>query len=226
MSDKDVVGQFNKITKKCGLKPNQKYDVIVIDPPWNQGKTSKRGVRPNQTTKLDYKTLLLDEIKLLPVDKWSNEQSFIFLWVTNSKDKKTKTPIIRMGFELLEHWGFTYYTTITWDKKTGPCPFSPFQVSTEHVLFGYKGKVNFNKASLGKMKTCFTESSSAHSVKPNSFYQNINQHFLGKKLDVFARQEREGFDGWGDEYKKITTTIKKPTKLYPKSQQAQTELKL
>ena len=226
MSDNDVVGQFNKITKKCGLKPNQKYDVIVIDPPWNQGKTSKRGVRPNQTTKLDYKTLLLDEIKLLPVDKWSNEQSFIFLWVTNSKDKKTKTPIIRMGFELLEHWGFTYYTTITWDKKTGPCPFSPFQVSTEHVLFGYKGKVNFNKASLGKMKTCFTESSSAHSVKPNSFYQNINQHFLGKKLDVFARQEREGFDGWGDEYKKITTTIKKPTKLHPKSQQAQTELKL
>ena len=226
MSDKDVVGQFNKITKKCGLKPNQKYDVIVIDPPWNQGKTSKRGVRPNQTTKLDYKTLMFDEIKLLPVDKWSNEQSFIFLWVTNSKDKKTKTPIIRMGFELLEHWGFTYYTTITWDKKTGPCPFSPFQVSTEHVLFGYKGKVNFNKASLGKMKTCFTESSSAHSVKPNSFYQNINQHFLGKKLDVFARQERAGFDGWGDEYKKLKTITKKPKKIPPKRQNKQFELKL
>ena len=226
MDESKLLRKFNSISKKCNVHDDNSYDVLVIDPPWNQGKTSKRGVRPNQTTKLDYATLLFEEIKLLPVEKWSKDQSFIFLWVTNSKDKKTKMPIIKMGFELLEHWGFTYYTTITWDKKTGPCPFSPFQVSTEHILFGYKGKVNFNKASLGKMKTCFTESSSAHSVKPNSFYQNIDQHFLGKKLDVFARQNREGFDGWGDEYKKLKTITKKPKKLAPKRQNKQGELKL
>ena len=133
-------------------------------------------------------------------------------------------PIIHMGFELLEHWGFTYYTTITWDKRTGPCPFSPFQVSTEHILFGYKGKVNFNKTSLGKMKTCFTESSTAHSVKPNSFYENIDKHFLGKKLDVFARQERPGFDGWGNEYKKLPRKSKKPLKLKPNHTSKQREL--
>ena len=127
--------------------PNKKYDLLVIDPPWNQGKTGKRSVRPNQTTTLDYKTLLLEEIKELPINKWANDNCFIFLWVTNSKDKKTKKPIIQMGFELLDYWEFKYFTTLTWDKKTGPCPFSPFQVSTEHVLMGYKGKVNFNKSS-------------------------------------------------------------------------------
>ena len=26
-------------------------DVLVVDPPWNQGKTGYRGVRPNQTKK-------------------------------------------------------------------------------------------------------------------------------------------------------------------------------
>ena len=213
MDKSELIKKFNSISKKCGVKSNNDYDVIVIDPPWNQGKTSKRSVRPNQTTKLDYQTLLLDEIKLLPIEKWSKDPSFIFLWVTNSKDKKTKMPIIKMGFELLDHWGFNYYTTITWDKKTGTCPFSPFQVSTEHLLFGYKGKVNFNKKSLGKMKTCFTESSSAHSVKPNSFYENIDRYFTGKKLDVFARQKRVGFDGWGDEYKKLDMISKKPTRL-------------
>lgn len=216
MDKSELIKKFNSISKKCGVKNNNAYDVIVVDPPWNQGKTSKRSVRPNQTTKLDYQTLLLDEIKLLPIEKWSKDPSFIFLWVTNSKDKKTKMPIIKMGFELLDHWDFNYYTTITWDKKTGPCPFSPFQVSTEHLLFGYKGKVNFNKKSLGKMKTCFTESSSGHSVKPNSFYENIDRYFKGKKLDVFARQKRVGFDGWGDQYKKLDMISKKPTRLKKK----------
>lgn len=216
MDKSELIKKFNSISKKCGVKNNNAYDVIVVDPPWNQGKTSKRSVRPNQTTKLDYQTLLLDEIKLLPIEKWSKDPSFIFLWVTNSKDKKTKMPIIKMGFELLDHWDFNYYTTITWDKKTGPCPFSPFQVSTEHLLFGYKGKVNFNKKSLGKMKTCFTESSSGHSVKPNSFYENIDRYFNGKKLDVFARQKRVGFDGWGDQYKKLDMISKKPTRLKKK----------
>ena len=79
MSDKDIVKKFNKISKKCGIQDEDTYDVIVIDPPWNQGKTARRGVRPNQGTKLDYPTLLFDEIKLLPVDKWSKDPSFIFL---------------------------------------------------------------------------------------------------------------------------------------------------
>ena len=201
MNERELIKKYSKISKKCNIDKNTKYNVLVVDPPWNQGKTGRRGVRPNQTQTLDYKTLLIDEIKLVPIKEWSKKNSFIFLWVTNSKDKKTKEPIIKMGFDLLNHWGFTYFTTITWDKKTGPCPFSPFQVSTEHLLFGYKGKVKFNKKSLGKMKTCFTESSKKHSVKPEILYENIDKYFNGKKIDIFARQKRKGFDGWGDEYK-------------------------
>ena len=201
MKKSAIRNNFDKITKQVGIKSDDKFKVLVVDPPWNQGKTGYRSNRPNQTKTLDYPTLLLEEIQQLPINEWADDTSFIFLWVTNSKDKKTKVPIIKMGFDLLDHWGFTYYTTITWDKKTGPCPFSPFQVSTEHILFGYKGKVQFNKDSMGKMKTCFTETTSAHSVKPNSFYENIDRYLDGKKLDVFARQTRPGFYGWGNEYK-------------------------
>ena len=201
MKKSEIRKNFDKITKQVGIKKDDKFSVLIVDPPWNQGKTGRRSTRPNQTKVLDYPTLLLEEIKKLPIIEWADEPSFIFLWVTNSKDRTTKTPIMRMGFDLLECWGFTYYTTITWDKKTGPCPFSPFQVSTEHILFGYKGKVKFNKESMGKMKTCFTENSSSHSTKPNSFYESIDRYFDGKKLDVFARQHRKGYYGWGDEYK-------------------------
>jgi len=44
-----------------------KYRVIVIDPPWNQGKTGKRKVRPNQTTILDYPTMSKAELESLPL---------------------------------------------------------------------------------------------------------------------------------------------------------------
>ena len=200
---------MTKINKKTGF-PANKYKVLVIDPPWPQGKTGKRDVRPNQGTKLDYPTMTKQELLNLPVESWAEDQSFLFLWATNSKDKKSGEPILKIAFELMESWGFTFYTMITWDKKTGPCPFGPYQITTEHILFGYKGKAVFSKASLGKMKTCFTESATAHSVKPDSFYQLIHKYFDGKKIDIFARQVREGFDGWGNEYGSIQLDIKKP----------------
>ena len=34
---------------------------------------------------------------------------------------------------------YTYYTTITWNKRMGPYAFGPYQLITEHILFGYRG---------------------------------------------------------------------------------------
>ncbi len=189
---------------------SKRYQVLVVDPPWNQGKTGRRSVRPNQATTLDYPTMGKAELIALPVPAWADENAFIWLWATNSKDKKTGEPILKMAFDLLEAWGFTYYTTVTWNKLTGPCPFGPYQIITEHVLFGYKGKAVFDRASLGKLQTCFTETPTLHSAKPDSFYRQIATYFKGRRLDVFARQKRDGFDGWGNQYGTITTAAKRP----------------
>jgi N6-adenosine-specific RNA methylase IME4 len=189
-----------------------KYQVLVVDPPWNQGKTGRRNCRPNQGTKLGYSTMSKDDLIKLPISEWSDSQSFLWLWATNSKDKKTGEPIIKMAFELLSEWGFQFYTMITWNKRTGPCPFGPYQITTEHVLFGYKGKAVFSRECLGKMQTCFTETPTIHSAKPDSFYQTIAKYFTGKRLDVFARQAREGFDGWGNEYGLLTIDSKRKIK--------------
>ena len=114
-----------------------------------------------------------------------------------------------MAFELMEEWGFTFYTMVTWNKRTGPCPFGPYQIVTEHILFGYRGKAVFDRNTLGKMQTIFTESPTIHSAKPNSFYQQISELFAGEKLDVFARQKRKGFDGWGNEYGRLEADQKR-----------------
>ena len=195
----------------------KKYKVIVVDPPWNQGKTGKRKTRPNQSTTLDYPTLNKTELMNLPVPEWAANQCFLWLWATNSKDKKTKEPVLNIAFDLMKHWGFEFYTLITWNKKTGPCPFGPYQIITEHVLFGYKGKAVFNKKVLGKLQTMFTETPTAHSVKPQSFYTQIAQLFPGPRLDVFARQERPKFDGWGNEYGSYSLDIKRPKTLSRKT---------
>ncbi len=193
-----------------------KYKVIVVDPPWNQGKTGKRKVRPNQTTTLDYPTLSKEELLKLPIGQWATkEQSFLWLWATNSKDRNTGEPILKMSFELMERWGFKFYTMITWNKRTGPCPFGPYQIVTEHVLFGYKGKAVFNRDCLGKMQTFFTETSTIHSAKPDSFYQQLTEYFEGPRLDVFSRQIRDGYDGWGNEYGKLKVGEKRPKTLAP-----------
>jgi len=45
-----------------------RYNTIVIDPPWNQGKTGKRKVRPNQTVTLDYPTMSKEELLNMPIE--------------------------------------------------------------------------------------------------------------------------------------------------------------
>lgn len=175
------------------------YKCLVVDPPWDQGKTGLRVVRPNQGTELPYPTMTYQEIADIPVGDWAASESFLWLWATNSRSRSSDKPILIQAFDLMEHWGFRYYTTLSWDKKTGPCPFGPYQITTEHCLFGYRGKCSFPKESLGQMKTMFTASVSRHSEKPSILYEQIHRYFNPPKLDVFARRKHSGFEAWGNE---------------------------
>ena len=185
------------------LKPPQfagSYRSVVVDPPWDQGKTGLRSVRPNQGKSLDYPTLTQPEIlDCAPVSDWAAKDAFIWLWATNSRSRSSGKPILQQAFEILEQWGFRYYTMLTWSKGTGPCPFGPYQITTEHCLFGYRGKCEFSKQSLGKMKTIFESSSSRHSEKPAILYENIRCYFPAHRLDVFSRRQHAGFDSWGNQ---------------------------
>jgi len=57
--------------------PIKKYDIIVIDPPYNLSKM-KRKVRNNQKG-FDYKTLSLEDIMKLPIEQISHKNSWCFL---------------------------------------------------------------------------------------------------------------------------------------------------
>lgn len=165
----------------------KKYDLIVIDPAWEVGKTQRK-VRPNQKPELDYVTMPFDEIKALPIGEMADTNSVIFLWTIQKWLPKS--------FELLDTWGFKYQRTLTWDKKNGMCLFG-FHHRTEFVLFGYKGKIEIYPKRKA-IPTVFDGKSERHSAKPDEFYQLVQG--LGKnRVDVFARREREGWDVFGNE---------------------------
>lgn len=164
------------------------YDLIVVDPPWSVKKTGRRKSRPNQGRSLDYKTMAMDEIKALPIREISAKNSVLFLWATHS--------YLELAFGVMRSWGFRYQRTLTWDKGNGICLYG-FHHRTEFVLFGYRGHIEaFPKRKA--IPTIFYGKSSRHSEKPDEFYRMVE--CLGqRRIDVFARTKRIGWDVFGDE---------------------------
>lgn len=188
--------------------PTKKYKVIIVDPPWDinltLGKFAPYKYKTKdsiKTTSHGYSSMSIVDIKNISIKSIADETCFLWLWCTTTK-QKNKIPTIVSAFEILEHWGFAYHTLITWDKGYGVCPFSPYQFVTEHVVFGYKGKFTEARKHCGKLKTCFRAKPVGHSIKPAIFYEDIAKSFDGPRIDLFARQIRPGYDGWGDEYGK------------------------
>ncbi len=172
-----------------------KYDLIVIDPPWPIKKIQRKD-RPNQTGELDYPTMEFDQIGSLPIQKIAADNSVVFLW--------TIQKYLPKSFALLSEWGFRYQRTLTWDKGNGMCLFG-FHHRTEFVLFGYKGRLEMYPKQKA-VPTAFASRSERHSAKPDAFYAMI-EHFGKRRIDMFARKERAGWDVFGNE---VSNSIELP----------------
>ena len=181
-----------------------KYKTVVIDPPWTLDCTKSPKTLMNRDrkpslqresikTSLPYDTLDTQDIIDFPINDFADEESLLFLWVVNKH--------LRLGFEILDAWGFTYHTTLTWVKGQGFALWSPIMTHTEHILFAWRG--NFRKLchDMGVMKNYLvTNYQLKHSQKPARFYQLLRAWTPKPRIDIFARNAHEGFDGWGDEY--------------------------
>ena len=179
-----------------------KYKTVVIDPPWplKTGKipltvTRRSGKWGAKVIDLDYKPATIQEIKAFPINDYAAADCLLFLWVLSGKIDGQ--PCIKIGLDMLEQWEFNYHQIITWVKETGLCIWSPFRSLTEHVLVGYRGILPKKYA---VMNNTFTTQQLKHSEKPARFYQLLREWTPEPRIDLFARQAHEGFDGWGDEY--------------------------
>lgn len=170
----------------------KKYSVIYADPPWKYRNTSPPCLPHKQPDtclfEYYYQTMTIEELIKMPIANISEKDSVLFMWST--------TPNIEQALQLVNSWGFTYKTMITWEKTNRDCMGYWFRVCTEHLIVAIKGKI---KSFRSMERTCYHEARRKHSQKPEYFYSLIESVTNGERLELFARQKRIGWDSFGNE---------------------------
>lgn len=168
---------------------DQRYELIVADPPWKQAKGGKKSVRENSSGRpLDYPVCSLGEIKehLRVADALTSDNAVLFLWTIDKYLFEAEEMAKELGY---------------WNKVTGiPAAFT-VRYGHEYLLYMYKGKlIPVATEERGKIHTVFTEQVKRHSQKPEISFEIINKLYPElKKLEMYARLESEGYDCWGNE---------------------------
>lgn len=174
-----------------------KYGIIYTDPPWKQTKGNKRKCRPNQGKQLDYETLSMEEIKEIHSHVSKNlceEKHNIFMWTIDKYLHETEQMTKELGYEL--------HARMIWDKENGVAPAFTVRFSHEYLLWFYrKGQILMPCDEMrGKYTTVLREQATKHSKKPMCAYEMLDNMFpYARKLEMFARNERNGWDCWGNE---------------------------
>jgi len=185
----------------------KKYNVFYIDPPWKikagralNGYKMENGKQlfvpvSNKSRDTEYPSMTIEQIKNLNVKEVAAENAHLYMWVTNSH--------LPYAFEIIKHWGFDYSTTIVWAKnRMGGGLGGTFKITTEYLIFAKRGKLKALKSidsTWHNVKRTYENGYPKHSKKPDYFYEIIEQTSPGLKLEMFARQKREGWDSWGNE---------------------------
>jgi len=197
--------------------PKHHFRTIVADPPWQFKTWSKKGTE--KSAEQHYDTMTLDDIKALPVWDVAAEDCLLLLWAVN--------PMLPQALDVMEAWGFTYKTVgFCWAKASKNS--DPAWAPKWHMGLGYWTRANVEICLLGvrgKPKRCsksvrqlLVDPVREHSRKPDEFYRRVMRLAAGPYLEMFSRQEREGWTTWGNErqrfprmvYRAFTDTCQKP----------------
>ena len=173
-----------------------------------------------------YVTMSLDDLCNLPIKSICEKDCILFLWAV--------VPMMPEAFKVLEAWGFTYKTMLTWRKVMSQGLGYWFRGQCEHLLVATKGSpkafrqqvCNYYQSEYDLTDDhVYQHKVGKHSQKPDYFRQLISKAVQvsfeePKKLEMFARSrpgffpdhEYEGWDVYGNEVNNSITLpeIKKP----------------
>jgi len=171
----------------------KKYQIIYVDPPWSY----QNGGVPQGGVNAQYKTMTLNEIKMLPIKEIAEDISVLLLWAT--------FPQLQEALEVIKAWGFQYKTLgFSWLKtnKNGT-PFfgiGYYAKSNQEVcLLGVRGNAH-SLVKSNSVSSFVSTLKTKHSEKPQIFRDKIIELFGDlPRIELFARQKTEGWDAWGNE---------------------------
>lgn len=186
--------------------PHEHYRVIYSDPPWRV-----HGVD-------HYDTMTVAEMKqAFPVPTLNDPKGTVhFMWVVSS--------LLDVGIDLLQDWGYTYKTiAFCWVKsngvnKKGTPVLSMGQGGSsrggvELCLQAYSGKHPPSVHMKDVMQVVVCPLGPTHSAKPAEVRTRIMELYSDQpRLEMFARNEWDGWDVFGDE---TTKGVEQPMDAQP-----------
>ena len=171
----------------------KKYQVIYADPAWqyNTKECLAKTSILNGELNTHYSTMTLKELKALNVESISDKNCMLFLWVVS--------PMLTEGMEVMKAWGYKYATiAFIWHKqKTNPGHYTMSEC--EICLVGKRGIIPTPRGARN-IRQFLSEMRGKHSAKPKEIRNRIEKMFpTQNKVELFARQNVEGWDAWGNE---------------------------
>jgi N6-adenosine-specific RNA methylase IME4 len=181
-----IMKQVEAIRAEPPPLPNRgPYRVIVADPPWPyevaDDDPAERAVRP-------YPTMTIAAICALDVASIAHDDAILWLWTTSFH--------MRFAFDVLDAWGFAPKTILTWVKdRAGHGAW--LREKTEHCIVATRGKP---VVELTDQTTVLLAPLRSNSEKPVEFFAMVETLCPAPRYaELFARQQRERWDGHGDE---------------------------
>ncbi len=172
------------------------YSAISCDPPWPYDRANHKQPwetydRAGRRAASPYPEMSLLEIAANAPP--AADDSLLFLWTTHA--------FMRDAYTLLDLWEFKPKTVITWVKDQMGLGVW-LRSKSEFCIMAVKGKP---KVALVSQTTVVEGPLREHSRKPDEFYEMVDSLVPNeyRKLDMYSRESREGWDQYGNEADKF-----------------------
>jgi N6-adenosine-specific RNA methylase IME4 len=165
--------------------PAGQYHVIVLDPPWRYDGGELAHDAEGFRGVTDYPTMALEEIAAIELP--TADDCVLWFWTTHR--------FMRHALDMLQQWGFEEKAVLTWVKdRMGIGRW--LRSKSEFCVMAVRGSPPVN---LTNQTTVLEAPLREHSRKPDEFYALVNELCVGRKLDYFSREKRDGWDQYGND---------------------------
>lgn len=185
------------------LKKNY-YGAILADPPWSFKCWSGKGT--DRSADNHYPTQSMEWLESLPVSEIAKDDCVLFCWVV--------WPTLPDALKLINKWGFQYKTCAFSWMKADVSTINMFDDPIDSYMgMGYWTRANSEACLLATrgnpirlnadVRQGIIAKKREHSRKPDGVHERIERLVAGPYCELFARQEKSGWDVWGNETKKF-----------------------
>lgn len=167
------------------------YRVLYADPPWLYSDSGPTADGSLAKAERHFPGMTPEALAALPVEAHALPDSVLWMWSTSS--------FLPIALQLGEHWGFTYKTSVVWDKVLGNYGHY-VRVHHELLLIFTRGSCLPDAPTPMPDSVQTIRRGDEHSGKPEEFRQLITKLYTrGPYLELFGRKPCQGWSVFGND---------------------------